>query len=144
MNMKTNKDLLGSILKTTQMGQVGIRSVQQKATSEELKKALASQLREYDSIEREAQAIAQMRGWVLPELNSGVRAMSGMMARAMLTGGRTDSKIAGMMIQGNTRGVIKGLKNRHQFSNRDSRVDALSQKLLDRENENIKQMEPFL
>ena len=49
-----------------------------------------------------------------------------------------------MMIKGNTQGVIKGLKNLHSFTHKDNRVEMLSQKLLDRENENIKQMEPFL
>jgi hypothetical protein len=144
MKMKTNKDLLGSVLKTTQMGQIGIRCVSKKAVSEEMKQALHSQLREYDMIEQEAQQIAQMRGWVLPEPNSGARAMSEMMIRARMNGKRADSKIAAMMIQGNTKGVIKGLKNMHAFPNKDSRVEALAQKLLDRENENIKQMEPFL
>ena len=54
MKMKTNKDLLGSVLKTTQMGQIGIRCVSKKAVSEEMKQALHSQLREYDMIEQEA------------------------------------------------------------------------------------------
>jgi hypothetical protein len=144
MKMKTNKDLLGSILKTTQMGQLGIRSVEKRAESEEMKQALSSQLREYDKIEQEAQDIAKIRGWVLPETSNGVRAMQQMTIKMQLNGKRTDSKIAGMMIQGNTRGVIKGLKNLHQFTNKDNRVDALAQKLLDRENENIEQMKPFL
>lgn len=142
--MKSNKEILSSILKTTQMGQIGIRCVEDRAISQELKQALASQRREYDSIEREAHALAEIRGWVLPELNPAVRTMAEMMTRMRLRGDRIDSKIAGMMIQGNTKGVITGLKNRHQYSLRDHRVDTLSQKLLDRENENIRQMEPFL
>ncbi len=142
--MKTNKEILSSILKTTQMGQVGIRSVQKQALGEDMKLALRSQLKEYDAIEREAHEIASQRGWVLPELNAGVRVMSDMMSRAMLMTDRSDSKIAGMMIQGNTRGVIKGLKNLHQFTQQDSRVAALSLKLLDCENANIRQMEDFL
>ncbi len=144
MKMKTNKDILGSILKTTQMGQLGIRSVEKRAESEEMKQALQSQLREYDKIEQEAQNIAKVRGWVLPETNNGVRAMQQMAIRSQLMGSGADSKIAKMMIQGNTRGVIKGLKNLHQFTNKDDRVDALAQKLLDRENENIEQMKPYL
>ena len=112
--MKTNKEILSSLLKTTQMGQIGIRSVQKRAESPELQQALDSQLREYDKIEREAHNIANMRGWVLPELNPGIRTMSEMMSRMKLMGSRKDSKIAGMMIQGNTRGVITNLKNLHQ------------------------------
>lgn len=142
--MKTNKEMLSSILKTTQMGQIGIRSVQSYAVSAELQKALDSQLREYDTVESEAQALAIERGWELSELNSGLRAMSEMMCRARLMGGQKDSKIAGMMIQGNTRGIITGLKNFHQLRQQDPAVAALSDKLLETEKNNVRQMEPFL
>ena len=67
-----------------------------------------------------------------------------MMTRMRLTGGNTDSKIAGMMIQGNTRGMIKGLKDLHQFSRQDHMLRSLSQKLLDCETANIRQMQGFL
>ena len=48
------------------------------------------------------------------------------------------------MIQGNTKGMIKGLRNMHQFPREDSRITALSQKLLDTETANIRQMQAFL
>lgn len=142
--MKTSKDILSSLLKTTQMGQVGIRSVMKKPVSAQLREELESQLREYDSIESEAHAIASRRGWEVPELNKSVRAMSDMMTRMKLMYGSTDSKIAGMMIQGNTRGVIKSLKNMHRYQQQDKEISCLSQKLLDCENANIRQMEPYL
>ena len=126
------------------MGQIGIRSVQDSASNEELKKALSDQLREYDSIESEAHAIASRRGWEVAELNKGVKAMSDMMTRMKLMYGSSDSKIAGMMIQGNTRGVIKGLKNLHRYQQQDKEISCLSQKLLDCENANIRQMEEYL
>ena len=44
--MKNNKELLSSVLKTTQMGQVGIRSVLDTTMRPGLRKALESQLRE--------------------------------------------------------------------------------------------------
>lgn len=142
--MKTNAQMLSSILKTTQMGQVGIRSVLDTSMRPGLRKALESQLAEYDSIESEAHAIASSRGWELPELQPGKRMMADMMTRMKLSYGNADSKIADMMIQGNTRGMIEGLKNLHQFNGQDSRVSALSQKLLDCETANIRQMQNFL
>lgn len=142
--MKNNKEILTSILKTTQMGQVGIRSVLDTGMEADLRKALESQLREYDSIETEAQSLAYQRGWELKELDPAVRFMADMMTRARLNGKNVDSKIAGMMIQGNTRGVIKGLKNIHQYTGQDVPVRVLSQKLLDCETANIRQMEQFL
>lgn len=144
MKVKSNKEILSSLLKTTQMGQIGIRSVLDTDILPGLHNALESQLREYDSIETEAHAIASQRGWEIAELDPAVRAMSNMMTRMRLTGRNNDSKIADMMIMGNTKGLVKGLKNMHQFSGEDSRVTSLAQKLLDTEAANIRQMEGFL
>ena len=142
--MKNSKEILSSILKTTQMGQVGIRSVLDTSMRPGLRKALESPLREYDAIETEAHTIATPRGWEHPELAPGVRFMADMMTRMKLTGQNTYSKIAGMMIQGNTKGMIKGLKNIHQLVDQDEKVNILSQKLLDCEHANIRQMHQYL
>lgn len=144
MNMKNSREMLSSILKTTQMGQIGIRSVLDTSMRPGLRKALESQLREYDAIETDAHSIASQRGWELPELDPAVRFMANMMTRAKLSHGNADSKIAGMMIQGNTRGMIKGIKNQHQFNKNDEQVNILCQKLLDCETANIRQMQSFL
>lgn len=126
------------------MGQIGIRSVLDTSMRPGLRKALESQLHEYDSIETEAHAIATQRGWELPELDPAVRFMADMSVRMKLNGKNTDSKIAGMMIQGNTKGMIKGLKNLHQFGGQDEQIGILSQKLLDCETANIRQMQGYL
>lgn len=142
--MKNGKEILSSVLKTTQMGQVGIRSVLDTSMRPGLRKALHSQLHEYDSIETEAHSIATARGWELPELDPAVRFLADKMTRIKLNGKNTDSKIAGMMIEGNTKGMIKGLKNIHQFDQQDDQIRILSQKLLDCETANIRQMQGFL
>ena len=85
--MKNSKELLTSVLKTTQMGQVGIRSVLDVSMRPGLRKALESQLREYDAIESEAHAIASQRGWELPELDPAQRFMADAMTRMKLTHG---------------------------------------------------------
>jgi len=142
--MKTNKEILSSIVKTSQMGQIGIRSVLDTAMRPGLRKALEDQLREYDAIETEAHTIATQRGWDVREIDPAVRFLTDRMTRMKLTGRNTDSKIAGMMIQGNTKGMITSLKNIHQFDGQDQRVTILSQKLLDCETANIRQMQSFL
>ena len=53
-------------------------------------------------------------------------------------------KAVEMMVQGNTRGVIKSLKNLHRYHQNDGSVTQMAQKLLECENNNIKQMEGFL
>lgn len=144
MYMKGSKDLLSSILKTTQMGQVGIRCVLKSPLNANLRTELRSQLQQYDAIEQEAHSIASSRGWILEELDPGVKIMAGMMTRTKLRFGNADSKAAALMIQGNTRGMIKSLKNLHQFYNEDECVSRLSQKLLDCEIAGIRQMQGFV
>lgn len=142
--MKNSQQILSSVLKTTQMGQIGIRSVLDTRMRPGLRRALEQQLREYDQIETEAHTLAAQRGWELKDLDPAVRMMSNVVTRMKLSAGGTESKIADMMIQGNTKGMIKGLRNMHQFPREDSRITALSQKLLDTETANIRQMQAFL
>lgn len=144
MEMKTNKEVLSSILKTTQMGQLGIRAVEKYAVDEHLKDVLQQQLHEYDLIETQAHAICAERGWKVKELNPALRKTSEWMAHSRLAGKEKDTKIAGMMIRGNTQGVIKGIKNLHRYPQKDEKISALAQKLLDCEKENAAQMERFL
>ncbi len=142
--MKTNKDLLSSILKTVQMGQCGIRCVQDKATGAGLQQALGDQLREYDSIEEKAYDLAGRRGLLVENLSPSVEKMSSMMSRMQLMTGDTNSKIAKMLVQGNTRGMIKSLKNLHRYDHSDAQVESLANLLVQREKENIKQASEFL
>ena len=142
--MKGSKDILSSILKTTQMGQIGIRSIMNMQLESRLRNELTSQLREYDAIEQEAHCIAASRGWELKELDPAIKGMTNMMTRTCLSFGNTNSKAAAMMIQGNTRGIIKGYKNLNQFPATDKKVANLAQKLIDFEETNNRQLLGFL
>ena len=126
------------------MGQTGIRSVMPYAETVDLKKALNSQKQEYDAIEQEAFSIAAARGWELKELSPMSKLFSNISALGSLMFGNTESKIAAMMINGNTRGMIKGLKNTHHGENSDHAINTLAQKLLDCESENIRQMQGYV
>ena len=142
--MKDSKDILNSALNTVQMGQLGIRSALDYTVRADLRQALESQLKEYDAIETQLDSIASSRSWELKEVDPAVRIMSNMMLKMRLIGGDTDSKIAAMMINGNTRGMVLSLKNLHRFHSNDPKVEAVCQKLLDTEIENIRQMQGYL
>ena len=126
------------------MGQIGIRSILKSPLRAELRNELNSQLKEYDTIEREAHGIALSRGWELKELNPAIKGMTNMMTRSQLSFGDMDSKAAAMMIRGNTRGVIKGYKNMNQFAETDKQVADLAHKLIDFEQVNNQQLQGFL
>ena len=147
--MKGSKDVLSSIVKTAQMGQIGIRSVLNAPIRANLKTALRSQLREYDSIEREGLELAKARGWDIKQQDPERRIhnivlMTNMMTKVRLSYGNVSSKAAAMMIQGSTRGIIKGYKNLNQFAVPDERITVLSRKLLDCEHANIQQLQGYL
>lgn len=126
------------------MGQVGIQSALKSSMRPSLRAALESQLQEYDVIASEARALAASRGWDLPELEPAAKGITYLVTRSRLAFGDTDSKIAGMLIQGNTRGMIVGLKNMHRMPRKDSQVMTLSQRLVDCQAANIRQMQGFL
>ena len=142
--MKHSKKLLTDVLITAQMGQVGIRSVMDLGSRPALRKALESQLREYDSIETEAYAIASQRGWELRELEPAARFFSDRIARMKLPRGDCDSRIADIIIRGNTKGMIRGLRNLHQYPRQDDRISSICQKLVDCETANILKLQSFL
>lgn len=142
--MKNNKEVLTSLLHTVQMGQSGIRDVRKSAIRAGLKQELDRQLCEYDSIEKEALRLATARGWDLKNLNPVVRQMSSIISHVQLMGGEVDSKIAGMLIQGNTRGLILGMKNLNHCTQIDVQVEALAKDLLNKEQINIQKTQCFL
>ena len=142
--MKKDRQLLCSILKTTQMNQIDIRSVLHTRLRPGLKKVLNAQLQEYDAIESEALAIASQRGWDLKEIRPGRRLIVGIRTRIKLSRCDSDSKIADMMIQENTRHMITGMKDIHQYQQQDYRVSSLFQRLLDCKAAAIRQLQAFL
>lgn len=142
--MKSNREILTSMLHTVQMGQTGIRCIMDNAVKTDLKAELKDQLREYDMLEKETLQVAQNMGLELKNLYPALETMSNVMSKMQLIGGDADSKIAGMLIQGNTRGMILGLKNLRKAANIQPQVQALAQKIINRENMNIQKSQPFL
>lgn len=142
--MKSNREILTSMLHTVQMGQTGIRCIMDNAVKTDLKAELKDQLREYDMLEKETLQVAQNMGLELKNLHPALETMSNVMSKMQLIGGDADSKIAGMLIQGNTRGMILGLKNLRKAANIQPQVQALAQKIINRENINIQKSQPFL
>ena len=142
--MINSQRVLNDIIKTSQLGINGINIVMPKASQPALRQALKVQRREYSDIEQQAKLLAQQKGYRIDQLKAINRKMGALMSKGQLLAGEPNSKIAGMMIQGNTRGMILSLKNMRRCNNPDSEVADLAQKLLDTEKNNIVSMEGFL
>jgi hypothetical protein len=70
--------------------------------------------------------------------------MSDMMAKMRLIGGERDSKIAGMLIQGNTRGMILGMKNLRKSKKVIPEIQHMAQSLINEERDGIERTQNFL
>lgn len=142
--MINSQRVLSDIIKTSQMGISGINVVMDKTSQPALRQALKVQRREYSDIEQQAKLLAQRKGWKIDQIKPITKRMGAMMSKTQLLMGEPDSKIAGMMIQGNTRGMLLSLKNMRRCNQPDSQVAELAQKLLDTEKNNIMSMEGFV
>lgn len=142
--MINSQRVLNDVIKTSQMGISGINVVMPQTRQPALRQALKVQRREYSDIEQQAKLLAQQKGYRIDQLKPITRRMSAVISRGQLLVGEPDSKIAGMMIQGNTRGMILGLKNMRRCNQPDGQVAQIAQKLLETEKNNIVSMEGFL
>lgn len=142
--MINSQRVLNDIIKTSQMGINGINVVMDKTSEPALRQALKVQRREYSDIEQQAKLLAQRKGYRIDQIKPITRRMGAMMSKTQLLMGEPNSKIAGMMIQGNTRGMILSLKNMRRCDQPDREVAELAQKLLDTEKHNIVSMEGFV
>ena len=142
--MMNSQRVLNDIIKTSQMGIAGINTVMPKTDQPALRQALKCQRREYSNIEQQAKLMARQKGYKIDQIKPITRRMGAMMSKTQLMVGEPDSKIAGMMIQGNTRGMILSLKNMRRCDQPDQQVAELAQKLLETEKHNIGSMEGFV
>ena len=142
--MINSQRVLNDIIKTSQMGINGINVVMDKTSEPALRQALKVQRQEYSDIEQQAKLLAQRKGYRIDQIKPITRRMGAVMSKSQLLLGETNSKIAGMMIQGNTRGMILSLKNMRRCNDPDPQVAELAQKLLETEKNNIGSMVGFV
>lgn len=144
MKMTDNEKILTQIIQITQMGQAGINSVMPRAEQPALRQALKVQRLEYQSIGAQAKNLAKAKGLNPRDSSSLAKHMSAVGSKMKLMAQDPDSKIADMMIQGSTRGVIQSLKGTHRAKHIDPEVAKIAQNLLETQHNNIRQLEGFL
>ena len=142
--MINSQRVLNDVIKTSQMGINGINVVMEKTRQPALRQALKVQRREYSDIEQQAKLLARKKGYQIDQIKPITRRMGALMSKGQLLVGEPDSKIAGMMIQGNPRGMILSLKNMRRCNEPDTQVAQLAQKLLETEKNNIVSMQGFV
>ena len=139
--MQNEIEMLRSIRQSTEMGCSGIRAVLPEAQNP----ALRSQWKEYDSIYAEADRLLRERGVRLSGVNPLAKYGSMLTAKLRVRSSRnTTARIAEMLVQGNTRGMVKSMQNLRAMGVLDPKVSSLSTRLLQTEQANIEEMKHFL
>ena len=136
-------ELLQYIYKTADMGCEGIDAVEKHA-EQKLLKELKRERIEYENIRSDADQMIRKGG----DEPSG----SGMMAKMsadMMTAGQmmmddSRSKIAEMMIQGTTMGIVKTIRHLNDYRGNDQQARQLGEKLLEIQEENVEKMKAYL
>ena len=142
--MLRDSEMLEYVHKATEMGRDGIRSVLKHTRPGEFQRALQQQLTEYEKLNKSSANMLKERSQPLSHINPMAKASSQAMSAMQTMYDHSPSKIAEMMIQGNTMGMAKSLKHLHDYTQGDERVQDLATKLLQTEEANIDQMKKFL
>ncbi len=137
-------DLLSHVYQTADMGRDGIKSVRKRVRDPKLLQALDAQDTEYRKLQDSAGRMLRARG-VQPD-GVGMMAKMGseMMSTMQTMMDHSATKIAEMMIQGNTMGMTKSLRTIRDCKAEDGQVKDLADKLLKTEEANIEEMKNFL
>lgn len=137
-------ELLQFIHKTARMGEESLRDIEPMVKENELYSAISSQIREYKCIAGCANRMLEERGEMSPDPSTFSKVSSGVMTVMKMMADNSSSKIAEMVIQGNTMGITKGTKHLNDYNGDDRQVKALAKKLIATEQANVEQMKPFL
>ena len=137
-------ELLQFVHKTAQMGIKGLKDVEGQIHEEPLREAVGRQVAEYRKISREAGELLRSYGEEPNDVGLVARISSEVMSAAKTFPAASSSKIAEMVIQGNTMGITKGTKHLNDYAGDDRQVRALAQRLIATEQDNVEQMKRFL
>ena len=137
--------ILQSVRRSTQMGCHGIRAVLDESPNREIRTALRRQLAEYEELFDEASRLLQERGEKARDVSSVARLGSLAVSRMKVrTSPEPEAKIAELMVQGSTRGMLRSMHDLRTMDAVDPKVSSLSMRLLQTEQANIDEMKQFL
>lgn len=142
--MINDAEMLNGILRNAEMGCQGIADIRRCEHGGSIDKVLSAQLVRYGKVYNAASRMLKSRG----ESPQGVSKMSRAMTRYAtgmdLRRDPSASHVAEMMIKGNTMGVNKMAQHLRDYDRTDPNITLLAKKMMDIEEEHIKELRSFL
>jgi len=144
MNAMNSRDVIHSILKSSQTEQVRLNYILSNSMLPQLRLALTGHLARFHNFETEAHCLATQRGWDIPDLSVMAEFLTEHKTRNRLRFHKTDSHIAAIAIMSNTQAMISHLQIVPPADALSTGISILSQRYLDCIQEHIRQLKPFL
>ncbi len=142
--MINDVEMLTYVLQNAEMGCQGITSVRKSLRDSRVDGVLCEQLIKYGKLYHCANNMLRNRGAEIRHVSQMTKAMTKYAAQRDLKRDSSSSHIAEMMIKGNTMGVNKMTRHIRDYDGKDPHVSKLAKKMLDTEEENIREMKAFL
>jgi hypothetical protein len=137
-------EMLNCILQNAEMGCQGITGVRKRVKNHAVDTVLCSQLVRYGKIYSVANHMLRSRGERARHINPVAKTMTRFAAQRDLQRDPSASHVAEMMIKGSTMGVNKLVQNLRDYDRNNPNITLLAKKLLDTEEEHIKELRAFI
>ena len=142
--MINDVEMLTYVLHNAEMGCQGISSVRKRLHDSRVDGLLCEHLVRYGKLYHCASSMLKNRGAEVRHISPVTKAMTRIATERDLRRDASASHIAEMMIKGNTMGVNKISRHIRQYDGNDPHVEKLARKMLDTNEENIREMKDFL
>ena len=136
-------ELLQYIYKTADMGCEGIDAVEKHA-EKKLLEELKRERVEYENIRSDADLMIRKSGDEPDGSGMMAKMSADMMTAAEMMMDDPRSKIAEMMIQGTTMGIVKTIRHLKDYEGNDEEARKLGERLLTIQEENVEKMKAYL
>lgn len=142
--MAENTELLDYIYQNAQMGTESISHLIKIAEDVDFRRTLEDQLCEYQKVLDEAEEMIQRRGQSAEGVGPMAKISSYIMVELKTFTDKSPSKMAKMMLQGSTMGVLEITKRIKEYQGANKEVLNLAQDLLKTEQHNVDELKKYL
>jgi len=136
-------ELLQYIYKTADMGCEGIDAVEKHA-EQKLLEELRRERNEYESVRSDADQLIRRAGDEPGGSGMMAKMSADMMTAVEMMMDDSRGKIAEMMIQGTTMGIVKTIRHLKDYEGDDEEARKLGERLLELQEENVEKMKAYL
>ena len=137
-------EMLNCIAQNAEMGCQGVTAIRKRVREGAVDRVLCNQLARYGKIYHAAGTMLRSRGESVKHISPVAKTMTRYSAGIDLKRDSSPSHVAEMMIKGNTMGVNKLVRSLREYDRNDSNITLLAKKLLDAEEEHIRELRAFI